>query len=114
MGNGELVELLCGASTALREARRVHLRAYTTLVPHVFMSDVRSRIGRCLGCGTPHEREAEVAAILEVLERGMGEGERETRNVIAMSFSRDSELELFFDELLPLLGPKTRAQLTGR
>ena len=40
--------------------------------------------------------------------------ERETRNVIAISFTRDSEVELFFDELLHLLGPLTRAQLKGK
>jgi hypothetical protein len=44
----------------------------------------------------------------------MTEGDRETRNVIAISFARDSEVELFFDELVPLLGPRTRAQLAGK
>ena len=117
MDNIELVEGLCAASVSLREARRLHLAAYGALIPHVFMSEVLARIGACLGAGLPNAREQhriEMAGIIEMLERGMTEGDRETRNVIAMSFSRDSEIELFFDDLVPLLGPKTRAQLSGR
>ena len=117
MDNIELVEGLCEVSVPLREARREHLHAYGTLIPHVFMEEVLRRIGRCLGSGVAEglmTHGPEVVAILGVLERGMAEGDRETRNVIAISFTRDSEMELFFDELLPLLGPKTRAQLNGR
>jgi hypothetical protein len=101
----------------LREARRVHLETYGILIPHVFMADVLHRIGQCLGLGRFHGAEAhaaELKGVLATLERGMAEGERETRNVIAISFTRDSELELFFDELRPLLGPRTRAQLLGK
>ena len=117
MDNMELVEALCAASVPLREAKRLHLAAYGTLIPHVFMSEVLARMGTCLRSGLTHALEQhglEMAGIIEMLEYGMAEGDRETRNVIAMSFSRDSEMELFFDELLPLLGPKTRAQLSGR
>jgi len=117
MDNVELVEALCGASVALREAKRLHVQAYGNLIPHVFMAEVLKRMGQCLACGLPDalkDHGPEMAGILEVLERGMVEGDRETRNVIAISFSRDSEIELFFDELRPLLGPKTRAQLNGR
>lgn len=117
MTNAELVEGLCAASTPLREARRVHLETYGTLIPHVFMSDVLKRIGDCLLGGAAHtlvDHGAEVRSILDVLERGMADGDRETRNVIAISFMRDSEVELFFDELFPLLGPRTRAQLHGK
>ena len=117
MNNVELVEGLCRASVPLREARRLHLRDYGTLIPHVFMAEVLKRIGHCLSSGATHgleEHGPEIGGILEMLERGMAEGDRETRNVVALSFARDSETELFFDELLPLLGPKTRAQLSGR
>lgn len=117
MNNAELVEALCAVSVPLREARRLHLQAYDTLIPHVFMAEVLQRIGQCLGAGAVHAREAhgaEMDGILASLERGMTEGDRETRNVIAISFTRDSEVELFFDELRPLLGPRTRAQLQGR
>ena len=117
MTNGELVESLCAASVPLREARRVHLQKYDCLIPHVFMADVLRRIGFCLGSGALHAREThatELRDILGAIERGMDEGDRETRNVIAISFTRDSELELFFDELRPLLGPRTRAQLHGK
>ena len=117
MDNVELVEGLCEASVPLREARRLHIAAYGTLIPHVFMYEVLNRVGVCLGSGRTHalqEHGVEIAGIIDMLERGMAEGDRETRNVIAMSFSRDSEMELFFEELLPLLGPKTRAQLSGR
>lgn len=117
MSNADLVEALCEASVPLREARRVHLATYGILIPHVFMEEVLRRIGQCLVAGRlnaapPHDKE--IVAILAALERGMAEGERETRNVIAISFTRDSEVETFFDELLPLMGPRTRAQLRGR
>lgn len=117
MTNAELVETLCAASVPLREMRRIHLLKYGALIPHVFMSDVLRRIGMCLGSGSTQSREmhtAEMAAILAALERGMAEGDQETRNVIAVSFAGDSELELFFDELRPLMGPRTRAQLQGK
>jgi len=117
MTNADLVEALCAASVPLREARRTHLETYGILIPHVFMADVLKRIGLCLGSGRIHAAATyreEIQGILAALERGMAEGERETRNVIAISFTRDSELEMFFDELQPLLGPRTRAQLHGR
>jgi hypothetical protein len=117
MSNAQLVETLCAASVPLREARRVHLENFGILVPHVFMSDVLKRIGACLGAGAREgqgRHGEEIEGILAALERGMVEGDRETRNVIALSFTRDSELELFFAELRPLLGPRTRAQLHGK
>jgi hypothetical protein len=117
MTNAELVEALCAASVPLREARRVHLQTYGILIPHVFMADVLRRIGMCLGAGRLNGEAAhgpEIQGILAALERGLVDGGRETRNVIAISFTRDSELEMFFDELRPLLGPRTRAQLEGK
>jgi hypothetical protein len=81
------------------------------------MGDVLKRIGQCLGSrtmGAGALDSTEVQAILAALERGMVDGERETRNVIAMSFTRDSELEIFFEELRSMMGPRTRAQLHGK
>ena len=117
MTNAELVESLCEVSVPLREARRVHLESYGTLVPHVFMSDVLRRLGQCLGAASVQDVAAhgpEMRGILEALEQGMSEGDRETRNVIAISFTRDSAVELFFEQLAPMLGPRTAAQLKGR
>ena len=117
MTNAELVEALCSVSTPLREARRVHLDTYGILIPHVFMADVLKRIGACLGAsraGSPDTYIPEVQGILATLERGMAEGGRETVNVIAISFTRDSELEMFAEQLRSLMGPRTRAQLQGR
>lgn len=117
MDNLALVDGLCEASVPLREARRLHLRDYGVLIPHVFMAEVLRRVGHCLSSGAASALEAhgpELGGILEMLERAMAEGDRETRNVVALSFARDSETEHFFVELLPLLGPKTRAQLTGK
>lgn len=111
------MEQLCGASTALREARRRHLATFETLIPHIFMTDVLARVGICLafvGGDQSQEHRAEAAAILEALERGLLEGGQETRNVIAVSFVNDSELELFFEQLKPLLGPRMRGQLQGK
>ena len=107
ISNVELADTLCRLSDKLSEARRIHLRAYGCLLPHVFMGDVLKRIGGCLGT-------EEAKDIMAALESGMVHGDRETRNVISLSFTRDSELESFFDKLRPLMGPSTRAQLNGR
>ena len=117
MTNVELVDSLCAVSSPLSEARRVHMGAHGCLIPHVFMGDVLHRIGECLGprsLADPSLNRREVEGILAALEQGMAAGGRETRNVIALSFTRDSELEAFFEELRPLMGPITRAQLAGR
>ena len=107
MTNVELVDSLCAVSAPLREARRMHLQSYGTLIPHVFMSDVLKHMGQC-------RDSAEIRGLADALEQGMVEGDRETCNVIAVSFTGDGELEHFFHELVPLLGPRTRAQLQGK
>ena len=112
----ELVEELCAASVSLREARRVHLAAYGTLIPHVFMAAVLARVGDCFVLGAAHAiatNGAEIKGVLDALEDGMAQGDREVRNVVAISFVRDAETELFFDDLRPLLGPATGAQVSG-
>jgi hypothetical protein len=116
MNNLQLVESLCAASTALNEARRTHVKSFGTLIPHVFMTHVLERLGRCLaaGRGAVVDHRPEIAAILESLERGMAAGDRETRNVISISFVSDGELEPFFAELKLLLGPRVRAQVQGK
>jgi hypothetical protein len=115
--NAQLADALCEASVPLREARRVHVEAYGNLVPHVFMADVLARVGECLAAARADgssTHAAEVECIMAALERGLAEGERETRNVIALSFARDSELEMFFEQLRLLMGPRTLAQLHGK
>lgn len=115
--NAQLADALCEASIPLREARRVHVEAYGNLVPHVFMADVLVRVGECLAYARTNGSSvhaAELEAIMGALERGLAEGERETRNVIALSFARDSELEVFFEELRLLMGPRTLSQLHGK
>ncbi len=117
MNNLELVERLCAASSTLREARRVHVQHFGTLIPHVYMATVLARVGQCLLMGSEHARahhRDEMEGIVSALELGMKSGDRETRNVIAISFVRDGEVELFFDELRKWLGPKTLNQVRGR
>lgn len=97
-------------SSALREVRRLHIDHYGTLLPHVFMSDVLLHVGRTVAARAAGG-EGEVAGILLALEQGMALGDRETRNVIAISFARDSRVEPFFAELRPLFGPRLRSQL---
>ena len=77
-------------------------------MPHVFMGDVLSHVGGCIARGMAGG--AEARAILGTLEQGMTLGDRETRNVIGISFARDAELETFFAALAPLLGPRLRVQ----
>lgn len=117
LSNGDLVEQLCASSAALREARRRHLHSFGTLIPHIFMTDVLARVGFCLSLDRGDEASAhrtEAASILQALERGLAEGEQETRNVIAVSFVSDAEVELFFEDLRPLLGPRLLGQLQGK
>jgi hypothetical protein len=113
MNNRELANNLCTASIALREALRTHVKSYGTLIPHVFMGDVLAHIGLCLKAAARSSHEPEVAAIVAALERGMSSGDRETRNVISLSFVGDGELESFFPVLRPLLGPKVLAEIRG-
>ena len=114
--NMDLVEAMCEVSPAVFELRRLHMDGFGTLIPHVFMSDVLKHIGLCLAGEQRSTWLAppEAQRLLDVLEVGMTHGDRETRNVIAISFTRDSELEMFFQQLLPMLGPRTRAQLSGK
>lgn len=117
MNNLELVDNLCAASVPLREARRVHVQHFGTLIPHVFMASVLARVGQCLVIGSAHaarEHRDEIEGIIAALELGMKRGDRETRNVIAISFVRDSEVELFFDDLKQWLGPNTLGQTRGK
>ena len=114
--NRELADSLCAVSAALREVRKVHVRSFGTLVPHVFMSEVLARVGSCVrarGASAAEDHGAEIAGILQSLESAMDSGDRETRNVISISFAGDAELEPFFAELEPLLGPRVRAQVGG-
>ena len=104
-------------SVALRDELHTHLRSFGTLIPHIFMTDVLARVGYCLSLDrgeAPGAHRVEAASILEALERGLAGGERETRNVIAVSFVNDAELELFFEDIRPLLGPRLRSQLQGK
>jgi hypothetical protein len=117
MNNRELVDLLCADSSTLREARRRHLEKFGALIPHVFMGEVLEYVGTCV-YGVPPGAQAwatqpELAAILDTLERGMLDGDREARNVIALSFVRDAESEHFSAALRPLLGRLLRAQSSG-
>jgi hypothetical protein len=106
MSNRELADQLCESSPGLRESRRLHVERYGTLVPHFFMAEVLARVGCCHG--------AELASILAALEQGLATGDRETRNVVALSFMDDLEQETFFNALRPLLGPHLLAQVQGK
>ena len=116
LNNRQLVDELCAVSPGLREARRLHVNAFGTLIPHVFMASVLAHIGGCLNADQwrqVRQHAVEITAIIGMLEKGMDVGDRETRNVISISFARDSELEPFFYMLRPQLGPKVSAQLRG-
>ena len=98
----------------MRERERAHLHQYGTLIPHQFMGDVLAYVGLCLRAdamarGVANQRE--IAAIVDCLERGLAEGDRETRSAVALSFACDSESEDFFHLLRPLMGPCLRRQL---
>lgn len=113
----QLADSLCAVSSALAESRGVHMKKFGTLVPHIFMGDVLAHLGYCLlpgsGPAVANGR-AEITGILESLESAMTVGDRETRNVVSISFVGDGRHEPFFHDLEPLLGPKTRAQLKPR
>ena len=72
------------------------------------MGEVLAYVGRLLWQlprSQPWQSGGELSAILETLNRGMLEGDRETRNVVSLSFVRDCEIEPFFEELRPHFGP---------
>ena len=115
LNNRQLADELCAGSCTLREARRAHVQSFGTLIPHVFMGSVLAHVGRCVlqkVLGKAASR-AEMLSILQTLESAMDAGDRETRNVIAISFVRDAELEPFFRLLRPHMGPKMSLQLRG-
>lgn len=113
LNNRQLADNLCASSAELREARRAHVQSFGALIPHVFMGSVLAYVGRCLR-GSRAEPVREVVSIMEALECGMETGDRETRNVIAISFARDAEVEPFFERLRPYMGSKLKVQLQGR
>ena len=115
--NRELARLLCSVSPVLSEVHRRHVQSFATLVPHVYMGDVLAHVGRLLAQPPrmqPWQPGGELTDILETLDRGMVQGDRETRNVVSLSFVRDGEVEPFFAQLRPLFGPGLRAQVSGR
>jgi len=114
LNNLELAEHLCAVSCALADARRLHVRNFGTLMPHVFMGEVLARVRDCLLADTTRERldrRAEVDAILGVLDAAARSADRDTRQVIAASFVRDGERAAFFEELRPHLGRGLHALL---
>lgn len=115
LNSRELVEDLCGASPTLREARRAHLESFGTLIPHVFMAQVLARVCTCVQ-DQPLEGalRTEAEGILAALEHGMATGDRETRNVISVSFVSDGELEPYFGRMRALMGPRLLAQIQGK
>jgi len=115
--NRELARLLCAVSPILSEVHRRHMQSFDTLVPHVYMGDVLAHVGRLLAQMPrmqPWKPGGELADILETLDRAMLQGDRETRNVVSLSFVRDGEVEPFFAQLRPLFGPGLRGQVSGR
>ncbi|HUP96548.1 MAG TPA: hypothetical protein VM073_01330 [Usitatibacter sp.] len=115
--NIELVDRICNEAPFLREARRRHLADYQVLMPHVFMADILAFVGSLFRAGAPLPDAAtlqDVRAVLACLEEGMRSGDRETRNVIALSFVSDAEIEAFFVHLRPMLGARLQAEAHGR
>lgn len=109
--NLELAKELGSRSAELGEALARHLEEHGTLVPHVFMTAVLDHVRTI---ASAKESRAEITAILESLELGMDAGDRETRNVISMSFLSEAEREPFYLDIAPLLGPRVRAHFRLR
>lgn len=111
ISNVELADKLCGDSSDLRAAHAHHLGLHGNLIPHVFMGEVLARAGACIlpGMANAPSGRAELSRIVETLEHAMAGGDRETCNVIYLSFVRDAEAEPFFAALRPMLGPRLGA-----
>ena len=110
----ELVELLSAASPVLALTRRSHVRSFGCIVHHVFLAEVLSRIGDCLGPAARAGDQAEAQALLAAVEHAIERGDRETKDLVARSFARESSQQPFFGELKPLVGPRLRALLRTR
>ncbi len=108
MSNLDLATSLGASCVDLGTALETHMKAFGTLIPHMFMGDVLGHVRRQ---AFDLERQTELGAILDCLERGMHLGGRETRNVISISFLREGEDESFFPSIAARLGPRMRAQL---
>lgn len=110
----ELVELLCAASPALALTRRAHVRSFGCLVHHVFLAEVLSWTGDCLGPAAHRGDRAQVQALLAAVEDAIERGDRETKALIAGSFAHESSRQPFFAELRSIMGPRLHALLRAR
>lgn len=110
----ELVESLCAASPPLALKRRAHVLSFGFLVHPLFLADVLGHVGGCLGAAAARGRDIEARAIVAILERALERGDRETKDLVASSFARDSVRESFFSDLNVLFGPRLTAALRAR
>lgn len=110
----DLIERLSAVSPALALKQRSHVRSFGFLVHHVFLADVLSRIGDCLGPAAQVGDDAEARALLATVERGIERGDAETKDLLAQCFEQESGQQPFFEALKPLAGPRLHALLRAR
>lgn len=110
----ELVELISAVSPALALKRRAHVRSFGCLVHHVFLAEVLSWTGDCLGPAAPMDDRAQAQALLAAVEDAIERGDRETKALIARSLAHESRQQPFFAELKSIMGPRLRALLRAR
>ena len=116
MSPRELFEQVEVASPSFRAVARQHLSDNRELLPHVLMADLLRHVGAFFesshSASSPSE--AEVKAIMALLDSSLAEGGGETANIIAVSFLENIDAEPFFTRLKPFLGLALRRELMSQ
>ena len=102
-----LFERVCIAAPAFRAVMAEHLREYGELLGHVLMADLRRFVGKELNRSSSHE---EVRQVLLILDEALLAGNKEVKNMIAVSLLEHIATETFYRRLVPLLGANLRAE----
>jgi len=115
MNPSELFDQLVQAAPAFGVVRREHMTDNGELLSHVLMGDVLRFLeshfsGKpCVGAEPPTADQ--VRAALQVLDRGLAEGDEDTDNAISVSFVESIEHTHFYLQLEPFLGPEIRKEI---
>jgi len=116
MTPSELFAQVVTLAPTFRLLVREHLRDNDELLPHLLMSDLLRYIGSHFSGNAymdalPPNPE-QIRAILALLDSEIACHNADTENLIAVSFIEHIEMEPFFLQLRPYLGPALLAELT--
>jgi hypothetical protein len=115
MNPSDLFDQVVQAAPAFEVVRREHIADNGALLSHVLMADVlrflESHFSGVPFAGAEPPTADQVRAALQVLDRGLVEGDEDTDNAISVSFVESIEYTSFFSQLEPFLGPEIRKEI---